>query len=100
MSLYFVKIAFRLALPLASVLGMLAVGEPLPDAAAPESERIAVLAETAVQIAPQLSVEIDEAREELEAGARELRRAAASMRWMVTLPAASSRRCGSPACAG
>jgi len=95
-----IRFAIRLAIPLASVLSLWAVGKPLPQALAEADSEIAVVASIATCVAPALSDEIALARNEIEEGAAELRRAAAHMRWLVTLPAASSKRCGSPACAG
>jgi hypothetical protein len=95
-----VRLAFRLSVPLLSVIGMWAMGEPLPRAADAADSKVIALAEAAVQIAPQFSGEIEQARAEMQEGAAELRRAAANMRWLVTLPAARSRRCNAADCAG
>lgn len=95
-----VKLAFRLSVPVLSVVGMWAMGEPLPSAADAADQNVIALAEAAVEIAPQFSGEIEQARAEMQEGAAELRRAAANMRWLVTLPSARSRRCSAVDCAG
>lgn len=100
MNLQRAKLDFRLSLPLLSAILVWAMGEPLPSAADAADQKVIVLAEVAAKIAPQLCNEIEQARTEVQEGAAELRRAAANMRWMVTLPSARSRRCSESDCAG
>jgi len=95
MPLFLLKIAIRLAIPLASVLVMYLAGEPLPGQSPVRTEITAAACAT-----PAISDEIARSAVLIEEGASDLRRAAASMRWLVTLPAASSKRCGDPGCAG
>ncbi len=95
MPLVLAKIALRLAVPLISVLALYLAGEPVERDAASPAAVIAVNCEV-----PGLRDELAHSRVLVEQGKADMLRAAASMRWLVTLPTASSKRCSSPDCTG
>lgn len=95
MPLLLAKIALRLAVPLISVLALYLAGEPVQRDVANPAALVAANCDV-----PALRDELARSRVLVEQGQAEMRRAAASMRWLVTLPTASSKRCGSPECAG
>lgn len=100
MNLRRAKLDFRLSLPLLSAILVWAMGEPLPASTDAAGQNAITLTEAPAEISPQICSEIEQTRAQVHEGAAELRRAAANMRWLVTLPSARSRRCGEAGCAG
>lgn len=90
------RFLLRLALPLAGLAAMVAMAEPLPEPAPPPlvlvGDEVRATAERVRHEAVQLQMESQDAAERARASA-------AAMRWLITLPAASGRRCLVDSCA-
>ena len=85
------KLSVRLALPLAAVLGILVLADPLPP---PEGPAVATQVEVGPAASEALRIETERLGEEAQVRAEAARAAAASMRWMLTSPAAGrANRC-------
>jgi len=87
----------RLALPLAGMAAMVAMSEPLP--ASHGQDPMAVVREEINATAERVRLEASQLQLESEEAAQRARASAAAMRWLITLPAASGRRCLVDSCA-
>jgi hypothetical protein len=103
MSTLLSRFAMRLLVPALGIAALSALGQPLESSPrfAAESQHTLIEAVEASQIELGLALheEAEALREEADVAKKVARRAAAQMRWFLTLPAASVSRCTSPGCA-
>jgi ABC-type sugar transport system substrate-binding protein len=101
MSHFLPRFAVRLLVPALALTLLAALGEPIPAHASAESEQIVIEISSDVDndFAVALQQEAEAVRLEAEAARKAARQTAAQMRWFLTLPAASSKRCNPANCA-
>lgn len=97
------RFSARLLVPALALSAIALLGEPIPAHSEVPSANGIELARAEARVRDSLSValqqEADAIRAEAEAARKSARETAAQMRWFLTLPAAGSRRCTTPACA-
>lgn len=86
------RFLLRLALPLAGVAAMVAMAEPLPQPAQ-SPDPVSLVQEEVRAAAERVRMETAQLQLESQEAAERARASAAAMRWLITLPAASGRRC-------
>ena len=99
MTTFIPRFALRLLLPVLALGAIAALGEPLPASAATESTMSVPAAETAGSFSVAIEQEAEELRREAIAARKAAHHTASQMRWFITFPAASSKRCASASCA-
>lgn len=92
------RFLLRLALPAAAMAALFSAGEPLPE---PAPTALVIVQEELRTSTERLRLEAAQLEQQSQQAAERARTraSAAAMRWLITLPAASGRRCLVDECA-